>query len=111
MRVYIREPLTGKTLAYWDGEYVRKVDDGEVVVSIDGNLIREGVSGGKVLANLAGDFIREGISGGKVIASIYNDCICSGANGGNILYLIDSGVSDIEKCALAVAVLRISDRF
>jgi len=105
MHNYIREPLTGKPLAYWDGDYVRN-PYGEILVSIDGNYVREGAGGGQVLATLDGAFIREGVAGGRVIAHLDRDLVKPGISGGTILFLIDSGVTEMEKCALAVAALR-----
>lgn len=105
MHSYIREPLTGKPLAYWDGEYVRN-PYGEILVSIDDNYVREGAGSRQVLANLDGVFIREGVASGRVIAHIDRDLIRTGSSGGNVLFLIDSGVTDMEKCALAVAALQ-----
>lgn len=77
------------------------------MVSIDGNYVREGAGGRQVLANLDGALIREGIAGERVLAHINRDFIRTGSSGGNVLFLIDSGVTDIEKCALAVAVIKI----
>ncbi len=93
-------------MAYWDGEYVRN-PHGEVMVSIDGNYVREGAGSRQVLANLDGIFIREGVASGRVIAHIDRDLIRTGSSGGNVLFLIDSGITDMEKCALAVALLKL----
>ena len=64
---------------------------------------------GKFLANLDDVFIREGVAGGSVIAHIDRDLVRAGISGGNVLLLIDSNVTDMGKCALAVAVFMLSD--
>jgi len=69
------------------------------------DYVLEEVSGGHVFALLDGSLIREGVSG-SVIASISDNYVREGASNGQVMYKVDHCLSDIEKCALAVAIVK-----